>query len=653
MSEGIAEGPGGPDGSMHWPQRRAVWVNQLVRRASRIGCGDTTIMRAVRLVSVADVPNEPTHTWLVVRWMADRSECGLQCLERLFTAAGMDTHGRLLIRQIPHGQSFLSMCDVDLAACDVGLLAATAVYITRKTNQDQTTGRIWSAALVAESSVSEAALESSVVPLRMQRLMWGDTQTAKGIVTDAVDEMFASPRHHGVASIPNRLHQQVSVWWIVLLWLWRMCCRVWSSSEQTAVHNHPQQQQQAGNKEHPLAHFFADDRCCIPDISTTLQLRAKVRCFRDAFSPTQLRSRLDHSMARGGIDTQLVQFDPSLGMRELLAAVWIGEEGGRWDETREVLQLASQCRYCTLPVNLTADNINTHASKTLNMVGRHIHFSDGRCLQLFQHNGEVRAITDEPDFRLEVDPPPPAGHLYRQHRQPHDPPMRESIYYSTDCGWVSFGGHFTDASVSSFVKFMVLDYFNVTHQINEISTTLNRFVAGGRLDGLLIESPHTPVAGCTTTLGLDGDERLLVLTDGSHPFVAWIDIRGFGNNNVLVSVVTTESSVCEGGPFKHRFPVTTRLARVALGPGVAPYVFDGQVDNDSDDDDDSDGHGDDSDDMDADSDGEEENDEDEGDNGGDESDGDGGDESDEMDLDSEHRSGGEDASAEEENGRQR
>ena len=56
-------------------------------------------------------------------------------------------------------------------------------------------------------------------------------------------------------------------------------------------------------------------------------------------------------------------------MGDLMAAVCIAEDGGRWDETRELLQWASQCRCCTLPVNLTADDINTHTSKTV----RHTH----------------------------------------------------------------------------------------------------------------------------------------------------------------------------------------------------------------------------------------------------------------------------------------
>uniref|UniRef100_A0A7S1K722 Uncharacterized protein n=1 Tax=Vitrella brassicaformis TaxID=1169539 RepID=A0A7S1K722_9ALVE len=53
-----------------------------------------------------------------------------------------DGHTRtpVLIRQEAH---VLSMCDVDLAVCDVRLLAATAVYITRKTHQRQIEGHIW------------------------------------------------------------------------------------------------------------------------------------------------------------------------------------------------------------------------------------------------------------------------------------------------------------------------------------------------------------------------------------------------------------------------------------------------------------------------------------------------------------------------------
>ena len=58
-----------------------------------------------------------------------------------------------------------------------------------------------------------------------------------------------------------------------------------------------------------------------------------------------------------------------------------------------------------------------------------------------------------------------------------------------------------------------------------------RYVGGGRLDDLLTQSPHTPVAGCTTTFGRDGRVRKLLLTDSSHNFVAWIAILDGGNDN--------------------------------------------------------------------------------------------------------------------------
>ncbi|CEM29749.1 unnamed protein product [Vitrella brassicaformis CCMP3155] len=626
-------------GSMTWPQQRAVLVDGMVKRAASMGCRDATVMRAVRLLAVR----------------SDCSECGIGCLDKLFTAAGMDTHGRLF--SLAKYLMFLSMCEIDLAACYVHLLAATAVYIIRKTNQKQIAGGIWSAALVAESSVSESALESSMTTLRMQRLMWGDTQTTKGIVTDAVDELFASPDRHGVAS----------------------------------TRSHPQQEQQPhcqeGRQEHPLAHLFAEDRCRTPDISTTLQLRAASRDIRDAFSSDQLRSRLNNSLSRDGdgINTpqlQLVQFDPSLGMGELMAAVWIAEEGGRWDETREVLQWASQCGCCILPINLTADDIKTHANKTayesvarvlaqLMVVGRYIDFGDGSRLQIFRHaNGEVRAIRDEPGFRLEVKPPLPAGHLYQRHRLQHDPPVRSGIFYSDVFGrWGSSGLQTTDASVSLFAKHMILGHFYGTHQTNDTVNVLNRYVGGGRLDGLLTQSPHTPVAGCTTTFSCDGGVRFLVLTDSSHDFVAWIFILDLADGTVNVCVVTTEAPAARASkdaPFKDRYPVTTQLAvwrwgewrhsdghgggwddmdddsngegsgaeednnegdgdnhdddsdsggdgnggnesdGMDDGSGGAPYVFDGRVDNDSyDDDTDDDGHhGGGCDDMDVDSGGE-------------------------------------------------
>jgi len=231
----------------------------------------------------------------------------------------------------------------------------------------------------------------------------------------------------------------------------------------------------------------------------------------------------------------------------------------------------------------------------------------------------VRAIKDEPGFRLDFNPPLPPGNLYQQHRQQHDPPVvsricyRGGINYRSDISqWVS-GFPSTDASLSSFAKRTILQHFSSTHQTNSTVNVLNRYVGGGRLDGLLTQSPHTPVAGCTTTLSREDGPgwhgsicrvRFLVLTDSSHPFIAWISLLEWTDGTVDVRVATTEAPVADaGGAFKHCFPVTTLLARVALGR-VAPYVIDRQVDDDNDDDSDSDGHGGWWDDMDGDSDGE-------------------------------------------------
>ncbi|CEM00947.1 unnamed protein product [Vitrella brassicaformis CCMP3155] len=335
------------------------------------------------------------------------------------------------------------------------------------------------------------------------------------------------------------------------------------------MQHHEQQQQ------HPVSYLCVGRRSrYLLSVKDVVRLRATCTWLRKLFGAAQLRDRLRHS----------------LGSQAGLRRANVNGQQGPWGEMGDVIELAGQCGNCELPVTLSGADINAHTNKTayvsaprvlaqLKMVGPHIHFSDGSCLQLFQHgNGEVRTIVDEPGFELQVDPPLPAGDLSRRHRQPHDPPVRSRMYYSTD-GWVSSGGlGIAEASVSSFAKLNILSVFTNTHQTNVTTTLLNRAVGGGRLDDLLMQSPHTPVAGCTTTLSRDIYGRWLVLSDGSHPFVALIDIRHLclGNNIVDVRVVTTEAAACVGGLFKHRFPVTTQLARVALG-AVAPFIFDGPV----------------------------------------------------------------------------
>ncbi|CEL93622.1 unnamed protein product [Vitrella brassicaformis CCMP3155] len=241
----------------------------------------------------------------------------------------------------------------------------------------------------------------------------------------------------------------------------------------------------AGHPQHPLTHLFVgDDQSCLLDLSTILQLRATARCFSEALSSAQLRSRLHTSIARSGIDTQLVQFNESLCGGTVVAALWIAEEGGQWnDGTGDVLRLADHCGACTLPVVLTAEDINTHANKTvrvcvgsrviaqLKMVGRHTNFGDGVTFQLFQHGDMLRALKDEPGFELTLDPLGlPADHLYRRHRQDHDPPASSRIHcFLPPEGWEAEDDdiEISHASVSQLAKDKILNYHDLSRPDEE------------------------------------------------------------------------------------------------------------------------------------------------------------------------------------------
>ena len=113
------------------------------------------------------------------------------------------------------------------------------------------------------------------------------------------------------------------------------------------------------------------------------------------------------------------------------------------------------------------------------VVGRHVVFSDGSRLRIFRRaHGEARVIKDEPGFRLTVDPPLPAHHLYQQHRQQHDPPVTSKL--ALGAGWVPGNIPCTGASMSSLAKGMVLCHFNATRQgQNGTSIRLNRYHTNG------------------------------------------------------------------------------------------------------------------------------------------------------------------------------
>ncbi|CEM31860.1 unnamed protein product [Vitrella brassicaformis CCMP3155] len=343
--------------------------------------------------------------------------------------------------------------------------------------------------------------------------------------------------------------------------------------------------------------IFGDSRVRLLKVKDVGSLRVAARHHsRIDFPPNALRTRLTHSLHRirladgTWLDTVLA-FDAQTVSepRVLLAAMWLVEEQ-TWDEVVDILRLAAQCGRCTLPVRLTADDINSHANKTaylaaprvlaqLKMVGPHIDFGNGVTFQLFQHGDTLRAVKDQDGFEIDIDPPLPANHPYQQHRQAHDPPVRSRIQYDPLEGWRLLGAR-DYSSVSSLVKSTILRHFAATHQYNFTSRTINRHVDNDRLDTLLTQSPHTPVEGCTTTTSFSiGGEpfRHLVLTNAGHPFVAWIAIRDaqYPDNTVLLWVETTESAVSgRGGAFRDRFPVTTRLARAVLGPIISQRTFD-------------------------------------------------------------------------------
>ncbi|CEM36866.1 unnamed protein product [Vitrella brassicaformis CCMP3155] len=299
--------------------------------------------------------------------------------------------------------------------------------------------------------------------------------------------------------------------------------------------------------------------------------------------------------------TGVVEF-VGLSKEDQRRALRIMQEGHSWAEVNGMVQVAQNCGYCNLPIKPTADDLKAYeANKAsvapvvaqLMMVGRHVQFSDGSRLQLFRHGDQVRVINDEPAFKLSIGRPGPAG---RQHTLEHDPPAYGDIVYSTRSSrWVggSGWGQAPIASVSAFATNKILTYFEKTHRMHRTAEKiLDSRVGGGRLDALLTQSPQTSVEGCTvatTTPGDHANERWLVLTDSSHPFVAWIYIGRdsdveFGRvgegwrislHNVTVEVKTTEppaSGVSRDAPFKDRFPLTTQLARVVLGQ-VAPFVF--------------------------------------------------------------------------------
>ncbi|CEM11886.1 unnamed protein product [Vitrella brassicaformis CCMP3155] len=356
--------------------------------------------------------------------------------------------------------------------------------------------------------------------------------------------------------------------------------------------------QHTHHQQHPILYYFVGPRTFyVLSLADILRLRTTCTWLRDLFQAPELRQRLSHSLStqaglrRTATGQQLLSFDDrQMDVAELLTAVCVVELGG-WGEMAEAIDLAMQLGYCQLPIILTAADLHQHKNKMvymatphvlaqLKMVGRHIHWGNGLTMRIFQRGGRLRAIKDYNRLELTLNPSLPAGHSYQQYRQPHDPPVRSRITHSG--GAVPSHSAFTDSSMSSLVKRVLLSHFGRTHSNaawNQAGVFIvDRHAGNNRLHILLMESPHVPVEGCSTTTafccGAGSDRRhRLVLTDASHSFVAWMDISD-RTTGLRVGFFTTEAAEWGvGAAFKNRFPQTTRLARAVLGPDVAARMF--------------------------------------------------------------------------------
>jgi len=359
------------------------------------------------------------------------------------------------------------------------------------------------------------------------------------------------------------------------------------------------------HQQHPMCYIFVGRRSFfLLSVIDVVHLRATCTSLRDVFGASQLRQRLSHSLGRqrglrrvrNGQAVPLLVFDAQhMGEAELLVAMFVLEEGG-WGEMSEAIELAASCGYCHLPVRLDGSDLHHYDNKTayladprvlaqLRMVGPHIHFGGGVTFEVFQAGERMRMIKNQRDFQLTIGPPIPPDHLYQQHRQEHDPPVRSEIGYSPDRGYWTSVGASTYSSASSFIKSVIMAPFARTRarQSNSSSRNINRHVDDHRLHTLLTQSPHSLVEGCSTSVSYFwpryGKARRVVLTDTSHEFVAWVSIWDchIGDaNDVKVQVFTTErpATASSSDPFRERFPVTTRLARAALGRVVAALMFD-------------------------------------------------------------------------------
>ncbi|CEM20143.1 unnamed protein product [Vitrella brassicaformis CCMP3155] len=260
------------------------------------------------------------------------------------------------------------------------------------------------------------------------------------------------------------------------------------------------------------------------------------------FSAAVLRSRLGRCLAAKQLDG-IIAFDLQLETKLVLKAIWLVETQ-QWTEA-----YLADARVIAL----------------WKMVGRHVNFGGelGRFKLFDQPGGGVRALKDEPGFELDINPPlPPPTHTK------HTPSTttRPSDPQSTRRG--------------------------------AAGRPVMRHDHGGVLDGLLNQSPHQPLNGCTAVVASTVDSshspvelRRLFLTPFNGPFVAWIDLCIFPDTDLVsVSAVTIEPPV--GDPsdaFKDRRPTTAPLVGGPLGSTIADMVVNRQEEDDSGDSDEDEG----------------------------------------------------------------
>jgi len=217
--------------------------------------------------------------------------------------------------------------------------------------------------------------------------------------------------------------------------------------------------------------------------------------------------------------------------------------------------------------------------------------------ELFRDNttNEIRAIRDEPEFAITLNPPLPITdvhplqqHPFQQHMKHDDPPVQSAIWFDEEAedggSWAAGVSEDTDASMSAFIVATIRHhYFKSGVQVHTMQMDIDRSVRGGYLDGVLMRSPHTPLHGCSAVRASEAAHgevyQTHLLTAFEDPFIALVEfwVLPDDRQNVSVLLVTTEQPVgSPGDPFPARHQRTAALARRSLGP-VAPVLLDGQA----------------------------------------------------------------------------